>query len=50
MGDGKIPTLGSNLPVGNEAVKFHEYTPYGLGVMSQTLRKHYTTWILGMGS
>ena len=48
-GDGKIPSSGSNLPVGNEALKFHEYILYGVGVMSRTLRKHYTTWILGKG-
>ena len=28
-------------------MKFHEYIPYGLGVMSQARRKHYTTPILG---
>ena len=45
-GDGKIPTTGSKLPVGNVVVKFHEHIPYGLGLMSQTLRKHYFTWSL----
>ena len=30
-------------------MKFHEYIPYGLGVMSQAQRKHYTTRILGKG-
>ena len=29
--------------------KFHEYISYGLGVMSRTLRKYYTTLILGKG-
>ena len=28
--DGKIQTSGSNSPVGNEAVKFHEYISYEL--------------------
>ena len=32
IGNGKIPTLGSNIPVGNEVVKFHEKNPYVLGV------------------
>ena len=30
------PVWGSNSPVRKEAVKFNEYIPYGLGVMSQT--------------
>ena len=31
IGNGKLPTLGSNVPMGNEVVKFHEENPYGLG-------------------
>ena len=48
--DGKIQTLGSNVPVGNEAETFHENIPYTLWVMSRTKRKYYTSWILGKGS
>ena len=45
-GDGKMPNSGSNLSVGNEAVQFHEYIPYGLGTMSVAL--HYMD--LGKGA
>ena len=31
------------------SVKFHEYIPYCYEVISQTLRKNYTTRILGKG-
>ena len=48
-GDGDIPTSGSDFPVRNEAVNFYEYISYDLGAMSRTLRKHYTTWIIGNG-
>ena len=50
-GNRKIPTPVSIVPEENEAVKFHEYIPYGLGVMSRAWRMYYSHgWILGKES